>query len=251
MPDKTMPGVVLVPAPLGNRRMPIGASRSSNSSGGGGGLTRRRALATLAGLAALGAGARGPALGAVAAAAPTPEAFVRDFAAGVLAILRDPALSPPERLREIDRRVSAGFALDRIGRIALGRYWKAASAAEREEFLGLFKESVLASYGRRFGEYAERRLRVAATAPSGDQVSVESYLEGGREPIRLDWRLAAVGDGGGWRVLDVTVEGISLLVTYRNEFAAVIERSGGRVSALIDELRGRAAAAARGPESTG
>jgi phospholipid transport system substrate-binding protein len=70
-------------------------------------------------------------------------------------------------------------------------------------------------------------------------VTVESYLEGGASPVRLDWRLARSGDG--WRVLDVMVEGVSLLLTYRNEFAAVIEKGGGHVSALLGELRTRVA----------
>ena len=66
-------------------------------------------------------------------------------------------------------------------------------------------------------------------------------------PIRLDWRLTATPTG--WRVLDISVEGVSLLLTFRNEFAAVIERSGGQLAGLIDELRqprGRRAGTAGG-----
>jgi phospholipid transport system substrate-binding protein len=68
-------------------------------------------------------------------------------------------------------------------------------------------------------------------------VFVESRVEGGATPIRLDWRLTATQDG--WRVLDVSVEGVSLLLTFSNEFAAVIERSGGQLGGLIAELRNR------------
>jgi phospholipid transport system substrate-binding protein len=175
-----------------------------------------------------------------AGAAAAPEAFVRDLAGELLATLRDRSLSTAERLRRVDRLVDRSFAFERIAKIALGRYWKVASERERAEFSALFKAAVLASYSRRFNEYAEHELRVAAAAPAGEQASVESYLEGGRAPVRLDWRLAPTD--GGWRVLDVTVEGVSLLVTYRNEFATVIEQGGGRVSALIGELRNRAGA---------
>jgi phospholipid transport system substrate-binding protein len=104
----------------------------------------------------------------------------------------------------------------------------------------LFKAYVLASYARRFDGYADRKLRVVGAAPAGEGTLVESYLEGGAAPVRLDWRVAPAGDG--WRVLDVVAEGVSLLVTYRGEFAAVIERSGGRLSGLIGELRARVAA---------
>ena len=69
---------------------------------------------------------------------------------------------------------------------------------------------------------------------------VGTLVEGGATPIRLDWRLTATESG--WRVLDIVVEGVSLLVTFRNEFAAVIERHGGQVEGLLMELRQRVAA---------
>lgn len=198
--------------------------------------SRRRLLGAFAALGIV-ASVLAPPGSAVAA---DPAAFVQGFADGVLATLRDGALAPEERVRRVDAQVSQGFALDRIARVALGRYWKAASEGERAEFVALFTRSVLATYSRRFDAYADRRLRVAGAAPSGEQALVESYLEGGSAPVRLDWRL--VETEAGWRVLDVVVEGVSLVVTYRNEFAAVIEQRGGRVSALIEELRQRARA---------
>jgi phospholipid transport system substrate-binding protein len=204
--------------------------------------TRRRlieALTVLGLAAALGATSLPqPSLAATGAA----EAFVQGFADRVLATLRDRSLPAPQRLRAVDGLVEQGFALDRVARLALGRYWRSASASERREFSELFKAAVLASYSRRFDDYADRRLRVASAAPAGEQVSVETYLEGGTAPIRLDWRVAELD--GSWRVLDIVVEGVSLLVTYRNEFAAVIEQHGGQVAALIVELRTRAGARA-------
>lgn len=204
------------------------------------GLTTRRGWGSALGRLALGAVlAVGLAHGPAGAATP-PEAFVEAFAARVLATLRDGSLAPAQRIAAVDELVTRSFALDRVARIALGRYWRVATPAEQREFSQLFKASVLASYGKRFDAYADRRLRVAGAQPAGEHVSVESYVEGGATPIRLDWRLAEID--GDWRILDVSVEGVSLLVTYRNEFAAVIERGGGQVSALLAELRQRAGA---------
>ncbi|MEK0084790.1 MlaC/ttg2D family ABC transporter substrate-binding protein [Benzoatithermus flavus] len=201
------------------------------------GRTRRAALAgmSLAGMAiATGLGA-----GSVEAApAEAPETFVQSFAANVLTVLRDRARPLEERVHKVDALVSGGVDLDRVARLALGRYWRSAAESERREFAALFKAAMLASYSRRFDAYADRRLRVAGATPAGESdAMVESYLEGGGSPVRLDWRLTPAG--GSWRILDVVVEGVSLLVTYRNEFAAVIERGGGKVSALLAELRGR------------
>ena len=141
------------------------------------------------------------------------------------------------RLAEVDRLAQAAFDLDRTARIALGRYWKAASPEQQREFVLLFKDYVLTSYGRRFHAYADRSFKVLGARRDGEHVTVESVVEGGPTPIRLDWRLAA--SGAGWRVLDVSVEGVSLLLTYRSEFAAVLGRHDGRVDSLLDELRRR------------
>ena len=204
-----------------------------------GGRTRRGVLVGLTAAAAVTGWAH---VGQVAEPDPGgPEHFVQDFADRVLAALREPSLTPEQRLRRVDALVVEGFDLDRVARVALGRYWKAADEAQRQEFTALFKAYVLTSYGRRFSEYGDQRLRVAAAAPAGgDDATVETHVEGGATSIRIDWRLARAGDG--WRVLDLTVEGVSLLLTYRNEFAAVIERSGGGLAGLIGELRTRVAA---------
>ena len=169
-----------------------------------------------------------------------PAAFIRRFADTALATMRDQSLARAQQIQKLDELIVSGFDLERIGRLALGRYWKAAALDERAEFMTLFKAYVLASYSRRFDEYAGRKLRIAATTPAGEDAIVESYLEGGPAPVRLDWRLSS--DAGGWRILDVMVEGVSLLLTYRNEFAAVVEKGGGRVPVLLAELRARVTA---------
>jgi phospholipid transport system substrate-binding protein len=195
------------------------------------------AWAVLAGLALWAAG-----LGDARAGPPAqpPERFVAELAARIVATLRDHSVGEAQRLERVDGVAAGAFDLDRTARIALGRYWKGAAETERREFTALFKDYVLTSYGRRFRQYADRTFRVSGTMPAGQDVVVTSLVEGGATPIRLDWRLAA--GAAGWRVLDVSVEGVSLLVTFRNEFASVIERSGGRVAGLLAELRTRVAA---------
>lgn len=206
----------------------------------------RRAL--LIGMSFWGAlAALGPGRASAAASAEGPDAFVQAFAAELLAALRDRGQPLEARVREVDAILSRRVDLDRVARLALGRYWRTAAEPERREFAALFKAAALASFGNRFDAYADRRLRVAGFAPAGEgDAMVESYLEGSGQSARLDWRLTRTGQG--WRVLDVVVEGVSLLVTYRNEFAAVIERGGGKVSALLAELRARADT---GPPLTG
>lgn len=165
--------------------------------------------------------------------------FVADLAHRIVTVLRDPGLTEARRLERVDAVTAGAFDLERTARIALGRFWKLASPEQRAEFARLLRSYVLASYARRFRDYADRDLRVIGAGPADEDVIVASLVEGGATPVRLDWRLSRFGQG--WLVLDVAVEGVSLLLTYRNEFAAVIERQGGAVAALLDELRRRVA----------
>ncbi len=199
---------------------------------------RRGALWRLAGIlfAPL---ASGGGRASIADDAVSADQFVRVFAAQILEVIGDRSQPQAERMRRVEVVAADRFDLDRIARIALGRFWKTAPDGERQEFSALFKAYVMTSYGRRFDEFAQRRLRVVAATPAGDDIMVESYVEGGSTPIRLDWRLTPTADG--WRILDLMVEGVSLVLTYRNEFAALIERGGGQLQGLIAELRGRVA----------
>ena len=170
-----------------------------------------------------------------------PEQFVAELASQVVTTLRDRSVDEAQRLERVDGLTAGAFDLDRTARIALGRYWKTAPDAER-----------------RSSQRCSRTMCSPATAaastssPTAPSASPASPRAGERchgrhawskvapTPIRLDWRLTATESG--WRVLDIVVEGVSLLVTFRNEFAAVIERSGGRLAGLLDELRHRVAA---------
>lgn len=61
------------------------------------------------------------------------------------------------------------------------------------------------------------------------------------EPIQVEWRLRR--EAGGWKIIDVVVEGISMAVTHRSEFSSVIGRHGGRIGGLLDVLRDKTALA--------
>ena len=117
----------------------------------------------------------------------SPDRFVAGLADRVMAALADRSASAEQRLRRVDALVIEGFDLDRIARIALGRYWKTATDAERAEFATLFKAYVLNSYGRRFNDYADRRLRVVAARPAGEDMSRRELRRGRRhaDPARL------------------------------------------------------------------
>jgi phospholipid transport system substrate-binding protein len=132
-----------------------------------------------------------------------------------------------------------------IGRLALGRYWNRLPEQERADYQELFRAVVIRSMARRLNTYAEdakspleERFQIVGSAAVGDSdVLVRSKVFPSRgQPLNLDWRLRETDAGP--VIIDLIIEGASLLVSQRSEFAAVIERAD--VAGLLAELRARA-----------
>jgi phospholipid transport system substrate-binding protein len=89
-----------------------------------------------------------------------------------------------------------------------------------------------------FATYAGlQRFVVAGSRPSGNDdvlVGTDLHLEPGRPPYHVDWRVRQVD--GRLAVVDVIAEGVSLLVTNREEFNSIVSRSG--IDGLLREMRG-------------
>ncbi|MEE8152254.1 MAG: ABC transporter substrate-binding protein, partial [candidate division NC10 bacterium] len=147
------------------------------------------------------------------------------------------------------------FDLDTIGRFVLGRHWRAATPAQRRQYVTLFRTFVLESYAlrlesfrktifARFGDDAGeifealrvRILRVHRVNERDSLVTTEFGFPG-RAPLHVAYRVRA--DNGAMKIVDGIAEGLSLLVTRRSEFAAVVKRHG--VEGLLDRLRAQGA----------
>ncbi|MDP6876841.1 MAG: ABC transporter substrate-binding protein [Alphaproteobacteria bacterium] len=186
----------------------------------------------------LGVAITGAALALPARAAETnPQGFLRTLAADAFILLSDENLTPANRALAFRQLLRRDFDLPAVSRFVLGRYWRRASSAEQAEFTRLFEDYVVAIYGRRLGNYGSAGLIVTGHRDDGsDGAIVHSRIEPHNGPvIKLDWRMKKRGNG--WRVIDIMVEGVSLAMAQRSEFATVIRSSGGRVSGLLTRLR--------------
>ena len=145
-----------------------------------------------------------------------------------------------ERLARFRQLFQADFDGPGIARFVLGRYWRSASEQEQQEFLKLFEDYVIFVYGTRLSNFNGETFKVrgSRTDESGTVVSTDIVSPGGAAPIKVDWRL--ITDKGAFKINDVIIEGISMLVTQRSEFASVIQRNGGQVGGLLALMRERA-----------
>ncbi|WP_119459119.1 ABC transporter substrate-binding protein [Rhodospirillaceae bacterium SYSU D60014] len=162
------------------------------------------------------------------------KSFIENLGAEAVEALTGPDLPQDERERRFSAMLNRYFDLPGIGKFVLGRYWRSASEAERQDFLRLFEDFIVKSYAARFAEYSGEQFRVLGVRNEGDYATVQSLvIRPGAEDVRVDWRLR---DADGLKIIDIMVEGVSMVITQRADFASVIQSRGG-VAGLLDMLR--------------
>lgn len=174
--------------------------------------------------------------GAHARAATDPGSFITEFAEQAIALASNKELSATDRRGKFGDLLGTYFDMPAIGRFLLGRYWRTASDEEREAYIQAFTENIVYTYSRRFDDYSGQKLVVDDTREDGRFDIVASRIVDPKTPdeIRLEWRL--IESGGAFKIIDIVIEGVSMSVTQRQEYASVIQNNGGKVSALIDAL---------------
>jgi phospholipid transport system substrate-binding protein len=177
-----------------------------------------------------------------AAAEADPAALITDLGNRALAVLGKD-VSPRQREARFRQLFDQDFDVPTIAHFVLGRYWRTATKAEQQEFVRLFAAYIALAYSNRLAQYSGETLRVLGSRPEldGSIVSSEIVRTGGAQPAKVDWRLRS--NGGTYKITDVIVDGISMAVTQRSEFASVIQRHGGEVGGLLSLLRERTAGA--------
>jgi phospholipid transport system substrate-binding protein len=156
-----------------------------------------------------------------------------------VATLSAPGYSLEQREAAVRNLLRESFDLEFIGRFVLGKYWRSASAEQRDQYQAMFSEYVVRTYSARIGGYSGETLQIVSARPSGEKdavVQTEITRPSG-PPLSADWRVRA-GDGR-YRIIDVTIEGVSMAVNQRSEFAAVIQNAG--MNGLLSALQARTA----------
>jgi phospholipid transport system substrate-binding protein len=205
-------------------------------------LDRRRLLALALAAAAM-------PLGYDAAVAGTPtaraEAVVGELAGEVWGLFRSGDLDPRTRLERLTGLLQSKTDVALLSRLVLAQHWQRLTEAQQARYRDLFGQVVLRNLAKRLDQYAsdatgplEQHFRMTGSQAVGKQdVLVRSTVTTpAGDTVDVDWRLRDAAQGP--VIIDLIIEGISLLVSQRSEFAAVIERSD--MEGLLTELQARA-----------
>lgn len=166
--------------------------------------------------------------------------FVRTLADKAISQLTSPSMSQSEREDKFRVLLNEHFDVPAMGKSALGRYWRVATPEEQTEYMSLFEDLIVSTYAARFRDYGGENLDITNVTPiTGNEDSavlvLSQIVRNVAKPIRVDWRIAQPSSDP--KVVDVVIEGVSMIQTQRSEFTSVIVSNGNKVAGLIGALR--------------
>jgi phospholipid transport system substrate-binding protein len=205
-------------------------------------LVRRRAVAILTLTAAI-ALSFAPSPFIATARADDPMGVVKTTVNQALDVLRDSSTPLAQRQDKLRQIVATTFDFTEMAKSALGYHWKQITPAQQQEFTTAFVAFIEDSYLSKINEYRGQQvsfLKSTSDGPQYAQVSTDIIEPDGKDTIHVNYRLLQSGDT--WKIYDVTVDAISIIANYRNQFNRVMNNSG--YDTLISDLKSKQAALA-------
>lgn len=165
------------------------------------------------------------------------ESFIRKIGDRAVAILNARERDVAARRNEMAALLDEAVDVERMARLVLGRHWRSLTEAQRTEYVGLFRAYLLSGLSTRLGGVGGERIVVKGSRPAPHEedsmVGTQVVLEPGQPPVDVEWRVRQ--EGNRYRIVDVVAEDVSLVVTNRAEFDAIIARQG--IDGLLEQMR--------------
>jgi phospholipid transport system substrate-binding protein len=174
-----------------------------------------------------------------AAESPPPDTSAREVidetVGKIIKILNDEGTPEDVRRDRIAEIAYERFDFDTMSKLVIARPWRKFTKEERAEFIAEFKTHLARSYGRRLSRYEGLAVKVVGDVPEqrGD-VTVQSKVVGGQfDGAEMNYRMR--GQTGEWLVIDVVIEGVSLVSNFRSQFKPIVAEGGA--AELLSRLK--------------
>lgn len=170
-----------------------------------------------------------------------PDALVKEVSTEVMDAAReDKAIQQGDVQRVItlvDSKIMPHVDFERMTASAVGRYWRQASAEQKQRLQTEFKQLLVRTYAGALAQVKDQRvvMKPMRASPEDKEVIVRSEVRGKGDPVQMDYRLEKTANG--WKIYDVNVLGVWLVENYRNSFAQEISQGG--IDGLISKLAER------------
>jgi phospholipid transport system substrate-binding protein len=168
-----------------------------------------------------------------------PEDMVRRVTEDVLAAIKsDKALQAGDRQKALalaEQKVMPHIDFAEATKLAVGRAWTGATPEQQKKLVDEFRAMLVRIYSNAIDVYRGQTMQVQPVSmPAGatDVTVRNQYIRPGQPPVHVDYAMRKTPQG--WKIYDINVEGMSLVLTYRSEFEQVTRQSG--VEGLLKRL---------------
>lgn len=183
---------------------------------------------------------------------PAPDVLIKDTVREVLDIVRhdkDLRSGNQKKILElVDAKVLPHFNFERMTKLAVGKAWRTATPEQKQALMTEFRTLLVRTYTKAFTSYRDQSVEVKPlrmdSAATEVTIKTEIIKPGAQQPVLVDYDMQKTPDG--WKVYDLTVEGVSLVTSYRGTFADQVQQGGidGLIKTLVEKNRAAAANAA-------
>ena len=176
---------------------------------------------------------------AIAQVAPPPDVLVKNVTLEVIDLIaKDKEIKAGSRaklIQVIEAKVLPHFNFASMTALAMGQGWNRATPEQKKRLIEEFKTLLVRTYASALSAYSEQKFdfRPLRAKPTDTDVTVQvRVLQAGMQPVPIDYSMEKTA--ANWKVYDVMVGGVSLVVNYRTEFNNAVRNSG--IEGLIKEL---------------
>jgi phospholipid transport system substrate-binding protein len=169
----------------------------------------------------------------------TPEQLVQKVTEEVLsAVKSDKQLAAGDKqkaLKLAEEKVLPHIDFEEATRLSVGRAWQQATPEQRQKLISEFRRMLVRTYSNAIEGYQGQTMKVLPSRgkPEEKDATVRAqFIRAGGQPLPIEFQTRKTEKG--WKIYDISVEGVSLVLTYRSEFDAVVKQQG--IDGLIKRL---------------
>ena len=163
--------------------------------------------------------------------------FVSNFADSAINILSDTEISEGKKNSQFTDLVMSAIDLNLISKFVLSKSWKNATDDQKERYIKAFKDYFINSYANKLDQYSGEQVEVVDAEEAGKYVIVNSYIyREGTDTLKINLKWRLLNRDGEIKIIDLNIEGISLIIAQREEFQSFLANNDNSLDALINKL---------------
>lgn len=171
-----------------------------------------------------------------------PDALIKNTVQDVTTIIKHDqdiqAGNQKKILALVDSKVLPNFDFTRMTQLAVGKYWRTATPEQKQSLTTEFRNMLVRTYTKVFTVYRDQAIEVKPLKMAADatETTVQTVIsKPGTPSVLVNYEMKKATDG--WKAFDITIEGVSMVMSYRGTFATEIQNNGidGLIKTLADK----------------